>query len=143
MLVVLSHLPDVAGKLEPMGGLGGSNGLGRCGEYLGRSGGGGRKLGLVTITGVLGCDGGEHVGVTKSSNLGDKPMALAGERGGWSGGGLVGLMPGIFTGLDINWVGGWEKFSTHSSIQLITRNFQRKLVFLLSPASQTDAETDC
>ena len=128
---MLSHLPDSGGNLEPMGGLGGSTGLGRCGcgEYLGRRGGGGRKLGLVTITGVLGRDGGEHVGVTKFSNLGDKPMALAGERGGWLGGELVGLMPGIFTGLDINWVGGWEMFSTHShsSIQQLLRTVQRNL----------------
>ena len=54
-------------------------------------------------------------------------MALAGERGGWLGGGMVGLMPGIFTGLDINWVGGWEKFSTESSIQLLLRTVQRNL----------------
>ena len=76
---------------------------------------GGRKLGLVTITGVVGCEGGEQLGVTNSPLLGDKLMAWAGERGGRSGGGLVGVMPGISTGLDINWVGGWEKFSTHNS----------------------------
>ena len=74
---------------------------------------------------MFGCEGGEQFGVVKSSTLGDKAMAWAGERGGWSGGGLVSLMPGIVTGLDINWVGGWERFYTHSSNQQLPRNFQK------------------
>ena len=44
--------------------------------------------------------------------LGDKLLAWAGERGGWSGGGMVGVMPGMLRCLDINWVGGWERFSS-------------------------------
>ena len=74
---------------------------------------------MVTITGVVGFEGGEQLGVTNSPLLGDKLLAWAGERGGWSGRGLVGVMPGIFTGMDINWVGGWERFSTHR-VQFIT-----------------------
>ena len=59
-------------------------------------------MGLLTITGVVGWEGGEQLGVTKSSLLGDRLLAWPGERGGWSGRGLVGVMPGIWTGLDIN-----------------------------------------
>ena len=50
--------------------------------------------------------GGEQGGVWRSSTLGDKALARAGENGGWAGGWLVGLMPRIL-GQDINrWVGG-------------------------------------
>ena len=47
----LSHLPDGSGSLDNSG-LGGSLGAGIEGEYLASSGGGGRKEGLVTMTGV-------------------------------------------------------------------------------------------
>ena len=79
----MSHLPVDLGNFEPSSGLGGSTGQGRYtaggkgldgrawGEYLGSRGGGGRKLGFVTITGVPGCEGGEQFGVTKSPLLGD------------------------------------------------------------------------
>ena len=85
-----------------MSGLGGSLGAGKMGEYLGRSGGGGRKAGLVTITGVWGLDIGEQGGVCRSSFLGDKALLTTGDKGGWLGGQLVGLMPGILGVLDIN-----------------------------------------
>ena len=65
-------------------------------------------MGLMTMTGVLGPEGGEQFGVIRSSLLGDKSTGGPGEMGGWSGGGLVGVMPGILTGLDINWVVGGE-----------------------------------
>ena len=83
----MSHLPVDLGNLEPSSGLGGSTGQGRCtaggkglgsrggrawGEYLGSRGGGGRKLGFVTITGVPGCEGGEQFGVTNSPLFGDR-----------------------------------------------------------------------
>jgi hypothetical protein len=85
---------------------------------------------------VLGCEGGEQLGVTRSSTLGDKLLSRAGDKGGWSGRGLVGVMPGILTGLDINWVGGWEKFSTHSS-QLSFQGSVRKYVGLLTGTFST------
>ena len=47
----LSHLPDGSGSLDNCG-LGGSLGAGIDGEYLASSGGGGKKEGFVTITGV-------------------------------------------------------------------------------------------
>ena len=47
----LSHLPDGSGSLE-CSGLGGSLGAGIEGEYLASNGGGGRKEGFETITGV-------------------------------------------------------------------------------------------
>ena len=103
-----SHLPEGKGSLEPIPGLGGSTGAGVNGERLGSSGGGGRKEGLVTMTGVCGLDGGEQGGVLSSSLLGDRSLT-SGDRGGWSGGWLVGLMPGTWGDLDINysgWVGG-------------------------------------
>ena len=69
---MLSHLPDGFGSLAPgLGGKGGRFGVGMKGEYLGRRGGGGKKLGFVTITGVLWLEGGEQFGVTRSSLLGD------------------------------------------------------------------------
>ena len=69
---MLSHLPDGLGSLSPsLGGLGGRFGVGFKGEYLDRRGGGGRKLGFVTITGVLWLEGGEQLGVTRSSLFGD------------------------------------------------------------------------
>ena len=40
--MVLSHLPDGGGSLDPTVGLGGTTGLGWKGEYLGSKGGGGR-----------------------------------------------------------------------------------------------------
>ena len=49
---MLSHLPDGSGSLNPKSGLGGSLGGGIQGEYLASRGGGGRKDGLDTITGV-------------------------------------------------------------------------------------------
>ena len=85
---------------------------------------------------MVGCEGGEQVGVTRSSTLGDKLLGWAGDKGGWSGGGLVGVMPGILTGLDINWVGGWEKFSTHSS-QLSFQGTVRRNVGLLTGTFST------
>ena len=63
-----SHLPEALGKLEPNSGFGGSLGVGKCGEYLGSSGGGGKKLGFNTITGVFGVtemEGGELLGVMR------------------------------------------------------------------------------
>ena len=51
MVDILSHLPDGSGNLLESG-LGGSFGAGIQGEYLASSGGGGRKEGLDTITGV-------------------------------------------------------------------------------------------
>ena len=67
------------------------------------------------MTGVVGWEGGEQFGVTpgvtRSSLLGDKLLVWPGEVGGWSGRGVVGVMPGMLTDLDINWVCGWEKFS--------------------------------
>ena len=68
---MLSHLPDGFRSLDPSSGLGGSFGVGLKGEYLGRSGGGGKKFGFVTITGVFWLEGGEQLGVTRSSLLGD------------------------------------------------------------------------
>lgn len=66
-------------------------------------------MGLVTITGVVGFDeGGELLGVTKSSLLGDRSAAGRGDKGGWFGGGWVGVMPGIL--LNINWVVGGRIF---------------------------------
>ena len=55
---MLSHLPDGSGNLAQSG-LGGRAGTGIQGEYLASSGGGGRKEGLDTITGVCGveCEG--------------------------------------------------------------------------------------
>ena len=47
----LSHLPDGSGRLLKSG-LGGSLGAGIDGEYLASSGSGGKKEGLLTITGV-------------------------------------------------------------------------------------------
>ena len=106
MLVNLSHLPVDSGSLES--GLGGSLGAGVKGEYLDRSGGGGRNEGLMTMTGVWGLDGGELGGVCKASLLGDNTLLNAGDKGGWLGGWLVGLMPGILGVLDINFrLGGW------------------------------------
>ena len=58
----------------------------------------------------MGWEGGEQLGVTRSPLAGDKLIAWPGERGGWSGRGVVGVMPGMLTDLDINWVGGWESF---------------------------------
>ena len=66
------------------------------------------------MTGVLGCEGGEQLGVTRSSVLGERLLIWARVRGGLSGREFVGVMPGMLTGLDINWVGGWKKFSTIS-----------------------------
>ena len=52
MCGVLSHLPEGSGNLWKLG-LGGNLGAGIKGEYLGGSrGGGGKKEGFVTITGV-------------------------------------------------------------------------------------------
>ena len=65
---------------------------------------------MSTITGVVGFDeGGELLGVTRYSLLGDRTAARGGDKGGWFGGGWVGVMPGIF--LDINWVLGGRAFS--------------------------------
>ena len=126
MVVNLSHLPDDLGSLES--GLGGSLGAGVKGEYLDRSGGGGRNKGLVTITGVWGLEGGEQGGVSKASLLGDKALLTAGDKGGWLGGGLVGLMPGRLGVLDINFrVGGW--LITQLALdQQLSRSFQRHKV---------------
>ena len=107
MLVRLSHLPDDWGSLDPKSGLGGSLGAGMRGEYLEWSGGGARKQGLVTITGVCGFEGGEQSGVIKSSLLGERDLLTAGDKGGWLGGWAVGLIPGIIGVSDINfWVVG-------------------------------------
>ena len=93
MLERRSHLPDGRGSIEPIPGLGGRTGAGVNGERLVSSGGGGRNAGLVTMTGVWGLDGGEQGGVLSSSLLGDSSLT-SGDRGGWCGGWLVGLMPG-------------------------------------------------
>jgi hypothetical protein len=103
--VRLSHMPEAWGSLDPISGLGGSLGA-RCGarygEYRGRRGGGGKKAGLLTMTGVDGLDGGEVGGVLSLSIEGDSSLLIAGDNGGWLGGRVVGLMPGTLGGLDIN-----------------------------------------
>ena len=96
---------------------------------------------MLTITGVVGCEVGEQVGVTRSSTLGDKLLIWAGDKGGWSGGGLVGVMPGILTGLDINGLGGWDKFSTHSSQLSFQGTVRKYLVFLLDPFPLSEGES--
>ena len=62
------------------------------------------------MTGVDGLDGGEVGGVLSLSMEGESGLLIAGDDGGWLGGQLVGVMPGIFGGLDINlgWVVGEE-----------------------------------
>ena len=90
---------------------------------------------------MLGCEGGEQLGVTRSSTLGDKLLSRAGDKGGWSGRGLVGVMPGILTGLDINWVGRWEKFSTHSSQLSFQGTVRKYLVSLLDPFPLSEGES--
>lgn len=115
----LSHLPDGEGSLEPKSGLGGSRGAGVKGEYLASSGGGGRNEGLATMTGVWGWDGGEQGGVLSSSLLVDRSL-IAGQGGGW----VVGLMPEICGGLDINYRVGGRYFSQVSSRSETARSFQ-------------------
>ena len=107
MLVVGSHLPAGIGRLDPNSGLGVSLGVGTCGEYLGSSGGGGKKFGLDTITGVLGvteAEPGELLGVTKKSSDTEGERLEDGETGtlgasstGW----VVGTIP-LTGNLDIN-----------------------------------------
>ena len=93
------------------------------------------------MTGVVGWEGGEQLGVTKSSLLGDKLTAWPGEMGGWSGRGMVGLMPGILTGSDINW-GGWVggKGFPNSSFSSFPTGFQSHLSSYLPPDSLTEVE---
>ena len=69
----LSHLPEGEGSLGPRFDLGGKLGEGKYGLYLGSRGGGGRKFGLATMTGVCGLDGGDDGGVacTSPPTLGD------------------------------------------------------------------------
>ena len=61
------------------------------------------------MTGVDGLDRGEVCGVLILSMEGESGLLIAGDNGGWPGGQLVGVMPGIL-GLDINW--GWGSYST-------------------------------
>ena len=75
-------------------------------------------------------EGGEQLGVTRTPMLGDKLLAWAGERGGWSGGGMVGVMPGMLRCLDINWVGGWERFS--STYKCVVCRYQNQLYSVAS-----------
>ena len=86
MWVKLSHLPVGLGSLDPTTGLGGKVGLGTNGEYLGKRGGGDRKAGLLTITGV--CEsggGGEEFGVMKFPLFGVRSPQADGDSGGWLG----------------------------------------------------------
>ena len=48
----MSHRPAPGVSFVPIEGFGGRDGVGIYGEYLGSKGGGGRKFGFVTITGV-------------------------------------------------------------------------------------------
>ena len=54
------------------------------------------------MTGVDGLDGGEVGGVLSLSIEGESGLLIAGDDGGWLSGQLVGVMHGIFGGLDIN-----------------------------------------
>ena len=74
------------------------------------------------MTGVDGLDGGEVGGVLSLSMEGESGLLIAGDDGGWIGGQLVGVMPGIFGGLDINW--GGRRISRYGSCQVETKSFQ-------------------